>query len=83
MLQWLFPAGRVITGVIHKETDDSIFVYTSDRQEVRIAPSDVEEIADWPVSIMPAGLERMLTSDDLRDLPAYLSSLQGPREAVQ
>jgi putative heme-binding domain-containing protein len=69
-------SGRVISGVIHKESDDSIFLYTTGREEVRIARSEVDEIAASTVSIMPQGLERLLTSDELRDLLAYLSSLK-------
>ena len=40
------------------------------------ASSEVDEIAASTVSIMPQGLERLLTSDELRDLLAYLSSLK-------
>ena len=69
-------SGRVISGVLHQETDDFIVLFTSQREEVRIPRSDVEEINASAVSIMPAGLERLLTSDELRDLLAYLGSLQ-------
>ncbi|MEO2045288.1 MAG: hypothetical protein ABGX16_01795 [Pirellulales bacterium] len=69
--------GQVIAGVIHEETDDTIILYTPQREEIRIARSEVERIVTSNVSIMPDGLERSLTSDDLRDLLAYLSSLKG------
>ena len=69
-------SGRVISGVIHKETDDTIILWTLQREEVRIARSEVKEIVSSKVSVMPQGLERSLTSDDLRDLLAYLSSLK-------
>jgi putative heme-binding domain-containing protein len=69
-------SGRVISGVIHKETDDTIILWTLQREEVRIARSEVKEIVSSKVSVMPQGLERSLTSDDLRDLLAYLSTLK-------
>ena len=70
-------SGRVYSGVIRNDTDDPITLYTSQREEIRIARRDVEKIVPATVSIMPRGLERSLTSDDLRDLLAYLSSLKG------
>ena len=72
-------SGRVISGVIHKETDDTIILWKLQREEVRIARSEVKEIVSSKVSVMPQGLERSLTSDDLRDLLAYLSSLKKRR----
>ena len=69
-------SGRVISGVIHEQTDNTIFLYTSTGEKVRIARSEVEEIVASQVSIMPRGLGRSLTSDELRDLLAYLSSLK-------
>jgi hypothetical protein len=47
---------------------------------VRLPRSEVEEIAPGRESIMPQGLDRVLTSEELRDLLAYLASLKdGPR----
>jgi putative heme-binding domain-containing protein len=70
-------SGRVVSGVIRDETDDAITIYTSQREEVRVPRAEIEEIAASKVSIMPQGLERTFTSDDLRDLLAFLSSLTG------
>jgi len=69
-------SGRVISGVIRHETDDMITLYTTERKELRIARSDIDEIVVSKVSIMPHGLERMLTTDDMRDLLAFLGTLK-------
>ena len=69
-------SGRVVSGVIRGETDDSVTLYTSQREEVHIPREEIEEIAASHVSIMPQGLERTLTPDELRDLLAFLSSLK-------
>jgi putative heme-binding domain-containing protein len=72
-------SGRIVSGVVRAETDDVLTLFTAQREEVRIARAEIEEISDSQVSIMPPGLERTLTSDELRDLLAYLSSLKGPQ----
>ena len=69
-------SGRVHSGVIRNETDDDIILYTSQRQEVRIQRAEIDEIVPSKVSIMPAGLDRSLTSDEFRDLLAFLSGLK-------
>lgn len=71
-------SGRIHAGIIRSETDDTITLYTSQRQEFKIKRAEIDEILPSKVSIMPAGLERSLTSDDLRDLLAYLTTLKGP-----
>jgi putative membrane-bound dehydrogenase-like protein len=69
-------SGRVISGVIRDESDEMLTLYTTERREVRIAQQEIEKIVPSKVSIMPHGLERLLTSDDMRDLLAWLSSLK-------
>jgi putative membrane-bound dehydrogenase-like protein len=70
-------AGRVYSGVIRQETDEAVTLYTSQREEIRVSRRDIASIVNSTLSIMPQGLERSLTSDELRDLLAYLSSLKG------
>jgi putative heme-binding domain-containing protein len=72
--------GKVISGVIRGESNEMITLYTSERREIRIARSDIEHIVPSRVSIMPQGLERSLTSDDMRDLLAWLTSLKDAKQ---
>jgi putative heme-binding domain-containing protein len=69
-------SGRLVQGILSRETAEAITLRTAPREEVRIARSDIEETAPGKVSIMPAGLEKILTQDDLRDVLAFLSSLK-------
>jgi putative heme-binding domain-containing protein len=68
--------GRTLTGLVVRETTESIFLRTSDQLEIRLRRSDIEEQKPSEVSIMPAGLENTMTRQELADLLAYLRSLK-------
>lgn len=67
--------GKTINGVIHDETAKEYFVATGPDQEVRVARGEVEQIQPSTVSIMPAGLDKQLTDQQLVDLVAFLKSV--------
>jgi putative membrane-bound dehydrogenase-like protein len=69
-------AGKIYSGVIRSETAETITLYNTQREAIRIPRHDIDEIVPSSVSIMPRGLERSLTPDDLRDLLAWLGSLK-------
>src|SRR5262249_24458436 len=64
--------GRVSTGTIIRETADAIYLRTAQLAEVRIARSAVEGMTPSPTSIMPEGLEKILTRQELSDLLEFL-----------
>jgi len=64
--------GRVLNGVIRDETDDVITLQLDAQKSLQISKSTVEERQAGTVSIMPAGLEKQLSSQDLADLVKYL-----------
>lgn len=66
--------GKAINGVIRDETASEYVVATGPNQEVRIAHEDVDEIQPGTVSIMPAGLDKQLTPQEIADLVAFLKS---------
>ncbi len=68
--------GRQFSGVVQRETAAAIYLRTADRSEIRIARDQIDELLPTPVSIMPQGFERVLSQDELRDLIAYLRSVQ-------
>lgn len=72
----LLDDGRVVSGVIARETATDLVVRTSDLSEIRITRSRIDDMRPSPTSIMPQGLEGRMSRDDLRDLLAYLSSLR-------
>ena len=69
-------SGRVMDGVIHRETSDSIHLRMADKPEEKIAREDIEEMIALPTSVMPKGLEKTITRSELSDLIAYLRTLK-------
>ena len=69
--------GKAINGVIRDETAKEYVLATGPNQEVRIAHEDVDQIQPGTVSIMPAGLDKQLTPQELADLVAFLKSGAG------
>lgn len=72
----LLEDGRVVSGIIARETAQDVVLRTNDLSEVRIARSAIDELQPSQTSIMPQGLEGRLTRDELRDLMAYLAALK-------
>ncbi len=68
--------GRVHAGLIGRETAVAIYLRTSDRVEIRIDRANLDELAPSPTSIMPQGLDKVLTPAEIADLAAYLGSLK-------
>jgi putative heme-binding domain-containing protein len=66
--------GKTLNGVIRDENTQEYVVATGADQDqiVRIPRSDVEELQPSNVSIMPAGLDKQLTPQELADLVAFL-----------
>jgi len=68
--------GRVVNGLLKNETADELTLVTGADQQVRVAKSDIDEIRPGTVSVMPAGLDQQLTTQELLDLVAFLKACQ-------
>ncbi|MEK6239579.1 MAG: HEAT repeat domain-containing protein, partial [Planctomycetales bacterium] len=66
--------GRIFTGLISRQSADAIYLRTAKLAEVRVLRSNIEQIAESAVSIMPKGLDAALSPEELRDLLAFLQS---------
>jgi putative heme-binding domain-containing protein len=64
--------GRVLSGVPKKDAPEEIILATGPSEEARIARTEIEETRPGTVSIMPAGLDQQLTTQDLADLVTFL-----------
>ncbi|MBI3464325.1 MAG: VCBS repeat-containing protein [Planctomycetes bacterium] len=78
--------GRVVSGLIQKETDSALTVRTIN-DTVVVAKADVEEQKLSDQSMMPEKLLDPLSPEEVRDLIAYLASptqvsLRGPRAPI-
>ena len=77
-------SGKPISGILRRETADEVFLLTADRSETAIPRAEIDEIVPSRISIMPQGLDRNLTPEELRDLLAFLSTLgTGSQAAAQ
>jgi putative heme-binding domain-containing protein len=68
----LFKDGRAAQGLIVAETPDAVVLRTTELANVRLARGDIEELTPSGVSLMPDGLEKTMTRQELRDLLEFL-----------
>ncbi len=66
--------GRSVSGVVRRDTSDGVVLATGPDREERIAREAIEEVRPGSVSVMPAGLDGQLSSQELADLVAFLLS---------
>jgi putative membrane-bound dehydrogenase-like protein len=64
--------GKVFNGIPKKDAPDEIVLILAADKEQRIAREDIEEVQPGKVSIMPAGLDKQLTPQELADLVTFL-----------
>ena len=63
--------GRVITGVVVSETEQTLVIQT-DKEQLSISRGDVEETRNTGKSLMPDGMLDPLTEDQVRDLFGFM-----------
>lgn len=69
-------SGKVYNGLIRRDTPEEIVLALSGTEEVRLPRSDIDEIGASKVSVMPAGLEKQLSKQELADLVTFLKACQ-------
>lgn len=63
------------TGIIKEQLPGAIVLATGPGQLMRIQRNDINSIQPHDISMMPPGLDKQLTTEELSDLIAYLTSL--------
>jgi putative membrane-bound dehydrogenase-like protein len=71
-------ADAVHTGIVKDQLADALIVEVAPESQIRVPRSDVVGIEPLGVSMMPPGLEQMLSASELADLVAFLESLPDP-----
>ena len=66
-------SGRVITGIVKEETDESLVVQTP-TESIIVPKDEIDDRQLSPLSMMPEGMLAQFSPDDLRALVAYLAS---------
>ncbi|HKD36109.1 MAG TPA: hypothetical protein VKB78_04890, partial [Pirellulales bacterium] len=67
-------SGMIYNGIIKQETADQIELVTGPDRMVRIAKSEIEETRPSKTSVMPAGIDQILTRQQLADLIEFLQT---------
>src|SRR5690606_25391946 len=65
--------GRVITGLLRQETDAAIVLHDAEKL-VTIPQSEIEDVSNTVRSVMPEGILKPFSDEQVRDLLAYLQS---------
>jgi putative membrane-bound dehydrogenase-like protein len=68
--------GRVLSGVLVEENPNVVLLRGSDGAEIALARDEIDAMRTTTGSLMPEGLLKDLTDQELRDLFAYLRSTQ-------
>jgi len=66
--------GEVHGGIIQRETKDAIYLKNVNMRNVRVSRSQISGVTTSPVSVMPAGLDQLLSRQELLDLIAFLQT---------
>lgn len=64
--------GKAVEGMINGESPDFLLLRTTDLAQIRIARSNIEDLTPSTVSLMPDGLEKTMTRQELRNLLEFL-----------
>jgi len=68
--------GEVLAGLIRGETPDEITLVNANAEIKKIKTSEIRKKAESKLSLMPEGLQLLMTPDDFADLIAYLETLK-------
>ena len=66
--------GKIYTGLVKAETASSITIRLPEGKEETILRADVDELKSSGLSLMPVGVEKTITVDQMADLIAFLKN---------
>ena len=66
--------GGIHGGLIQRETKDAIYLKNANMRNVRVSRSQIRGVTTSPISVMPAGLDQLLSRQELLDLIAFLQT---------
>ncbi|REJ97744.1 MAG: dehydrogenase [Planctomycetota bacterium] len=76
----LLEDGRIVTGIIVDETADTLTLRRAEGKEDVILRNQIEELRSTGLSLMPVGLEKDITPEQMADVIAFIKSIP-PKEA--
>lgn len=72
--------GRVFSGIIAEETSTSLTLIGPEAKRQSLLRGEIEALKNTRRSLMPEGLEKDLSQQDLADILAYLGKSEPPRQ---
>lgn len=69
--------GEIVSGRLERKTNNSTLLRQTNNEILEIPESEIDKVDVSPASLMPAGLTRNLSREELTDLLSYLISLGG------
>ena len=66
--------GLVFNGLIKSETSDSIVLALAEGKEKAISRDDIDELSPSQLSLMPEGVEKVITVQQMADLLEFLKT---------
>ena len=66
--------GESYGGIIQRETRDAIYLKNANMRNVRVARSQIHRVTTSSISIMPSGLNQVLSRQELLHLVAFLET---------
>lgn len=75
-LQIVTVEGKIYNGLVREETADEVLLALDAEKVVRIRRDEIDVRQPGKLSVMPAGLEKQLTPQDLADLVKFLKAAQ-------
>jgi putative membrane-bound dehydrogenase-like protein len=75
-------AGRTFTGILASETGTSITLKGQEGKEIVLLRSDLDDLQSSGKSLMPEGLEKDLSKQDLADVMAYVAQAGTPPKSL-
>lgn len=76
----LTTQGKVVSGILVSETPSAIVLRQADARETTVFRETIETLQATGVSLMPVGLEKQLTPEQMADLLSYVQSLKKAAE---
>ena len=76
----LLDDGRIVTGIIVDETADTITLRRAEGKEDVILRNQIDELRSSGLSLMPVGLEKDITAQEMADVIAFIKSIP-PKDA--
>ncbi len=68
--------GNIITGLMVSQTAEEVTLKKEDGLTVTLKPSQIEELVKQKISLMPADLQKTMTTQELVDLVEFLTTLK-------